>query len=138
MKVTQTNIDVRYAETDQMGVVHHSNYVVWCELGRTKLINELGFDYAELESSGILSPVININLDYKQPAHFGETVTISTWIESYDGIRVIYGYHTENEKGTTCMEGTSTHVCVNKETFRPISIKKHLPDWHKTYEKHKK
>ncbi|MFB4164186.1 acyl-CoA thioesterase [Alteribacillus sp. JSM 102045] len=138
MKIAETEIDVRYAETDQMGVVHHSNYIVWCELGRTKLIKELGFDYRDLEDSGIVSPVINIDLNYKFPAHFGETITLSTWIDSYDGIRVVYGYKVVNEKGQLCAEGNSSHVCVKKETFRPVSIKKQLPDWHVAYEKYKK
>lgn len=137
MIISKVEIDVRYAETDQMGVVHHSNYIVWCELGRTRLIKELGFDYSELEETGILSPVININLDYKHPAHFGETVKLSTWVEAYDGVRVIYGYEIVNHNEQLCARGKSSHVCVKKDSFRPVSIKKHLPEWHEAYEKHK-
>lgn len=61
-------IDVRYSETDQMGVVYHANYLVWMELGRTQFIRDLGFNYAEMEKDGILSPVIDINVSYK--SHF--------------------------------------------------------------------
>ncbi|WP_158736431.1 thioesterase family protein [Alteribacillus sp. YIM 98480] len=138
MKIAETKIDVRYAETDQMGVVHHSNYIVWCELGRTKLIKELGFDYSELEAAGIVSPVINIDLDYKFPARFGESVTISTWVDTYDGLRVVYGYKIINQNGQICAHGSSSHVCVKKDSFRPVSIKKQLPEWHEVYEKNKK
>ncbi|MEB1809477.1 MAG: acyl-CoA thioesterase [Bacillaceae bacterium] len=138
MKKAVTAIEVRYKETDQMGVVHHSNYVVWCEVGRTHLIRELGFNYAEMESDGILSPVTAINLAYKFPAKYGDTVTIETWIERYDGIRVVYGYNIANGDGVQCVTGTSEHVCVKKESFRPISIRKHLPDWHAVYEREKK
>ncbi|WP_018922415.1 acyl-CoA thioesterase [Salsuginibacillus kocurii] len=138
MEVAYTKIEVRYAETDQMGVVHHSNYVVWCELGRTHFIEQLGFKYHQLEKEGVLSPVTNIDLTYKVPAVYGETVQIATWVESYDGVRVIYGYEIKNAKDEICVTGNSTHVCVNKETFRPLAIRKHLPAWHAAYEKAKK
>ncbi len=138
MLVTNSEVTVRYAETDQMGVVYHANYLVWCEIGRTELIEKLGFRYAEMEKVGVLSPVTNIQLSYKAPAKYGETVVVRTWIEEYNGIRVTYGYEIVNENGDTCVTGQSEHVCVNKNTFRPIHIKKRFPGWHEAYEKHKK
>ncbi|KMK76572.1 acyl-CoA thioesterase [Alkalihalobacillus pseudalcaliphilus] len=135
MKVVSTNITVRYAETDQMGVVHHSNYIVWFEVGRTDFIKELGFHYAEMEKSGILSPVIDVHCSYKKPTTYGEVVTINTWVEDYDGLRVTYGYEVKNQKNEVCVTGYSIHVCVKQDSFRPISIRKHLPDWHEAYEK---
>ncbi|MFZ4452489.1 acyl-CoA thioesterase [Salibacterium aidingense] len=137
MTESVTEIEVRYAETDQMGIVHHSNYIVWCELGRTHFIHKLGFSYEELEAAGIVSPVIQVDLHYKLPVRYGDTVLLYTWIEKYDGIRVVYGYSITNGQGEQCAEGTSSHVCVNKTTFRPLSIKKHLPEWHQAYEKNK-
>lgn len=65
MFIAENEIEVRYAETDQMGVVYHANYFIWMELGRTKLINDLGFYYADMESDGILSPVMDIQASYK-------------------------------------------------------------------------
>nr|WP_088105276.1 thioesterase family protein [Halalkalibacter urbisdiaboli] len=134
MHLTETKIEVRYAETDQMGVVHHSNYVVWFELGRTQLIREIGFNYAEMEKEGILSPVTDIQVSYKYPATYGEAVSVKTWVENYDGIRVTYQYEVLNQEGKLCATGSSTHVCVKKETFRPISMRKNLPKWHEVYE----
>ncbi|NEU29209.1 acyl-CoA thioesterase [bacterium LRH843] len=134
MHITETKVTVRYAETDQMGVVHHSNYIIWFELGRTELIKEIGFNYAELEKEGILSPVTDVQISYKHPTTYGETVTVKTWVQSYDGLRVIYQYQIDNEQGMICVVGESTHVCVRKDTFKPISMKKHLPNWHKVYE----
>ncbi|MDY7222838.1 acyl-CoA thioesterase [Halalkalibacterium halodurans] len=131
--VTKTAIDVRYAETDQMGVVHHSNYFIWFELGRGELIKEMGFHYADMEKDGVLSPVADIHASYKRPVHYGETVTIHTWVEHYDGLRVVYGYEVVNGEGVTCVTGSSTHVCVKKDTFRPIAIRKHFPAWHEAY-----
>ncbi|MGE8080901.1 acyl-CoA thioesterase [Peribacillus loiseleuriae] len=138
MLVSDKKIEVRYAETDQMGVVYHANYVIWLEIGRTQLIKDLGFNYAEMEADGILSPVIDIQVSYKKPLRYGETATVKTWIESYDGLRVVYGYEILNENEELAVSARSAHVCVKKESFRPISIKRHLPDWHEAYETNKK
>ncbi len=138
MVISEQKIPVRYAETDQMGVVYHANYLIWMEVGRTSLISELGFNYAELEKEGILSPVIDIQASYKSPARYGETVTVRTWIEDYDGLRITYGYEILKENGELAATGKSLHVCVKKDSFRPISIKKKYPDWHEAYEKAKK
>ncbi|KYD08574.1 acyl-CoA thioesterase [Heyndrickxia sporothermodurans] len=138
MIISETEIQVRYAETDQMGVVYHANYLVWLELGRTKLIEDLGFKYADMENEGILSPVIDIEISYKMPVRYGETAIVKTWIEEYDGIRVTYGYEVLTEKGEVSVVAKSKHACVKKESFRPVSIRKFFPDWHRAYENAKK
>lgn len=138
MIISETEIQVRYAETDQMGVVYHANYLVWLELGRTKLIEDLGFKYADMESDGVLSPVIDIEISYKKPVRYGENATIKTWIEEYDGMRVTYGYEVLTEQGEVSVLAKSKHVCVKKENFRPISIRKRFPEWHTAYENAKK
>jgi acyl-CoA thioester hydrolase len=138
MLVSTKEIEVRYAETDQMGVVYHANYLVWMELGRTKIIQDLGFSYAEMEKDGIISPVIDIQASYKKPLRYGEIATINTWVEKYDGFRVTYGYEIFTSSGELAVTGHSQHVCAKKDTFRPISIKKTYPKWHEAYEKAKK
>ncbi|KZB92941.1 hypothetical protein A2U94_02955 [Bacillus sp. VT 712] len=138
MMISIKEIDVRYSETDQMGVVYHANYLVWMELGRTQFIRDLGFNYAEMEKDGILSPVIDINVSYKKPLHYGETAKIQTWLDYYDGLRVVYGYEIITPDGSIALTGTSSHVCVKKENFKPISIRKQLPEWHAAYENAKK
>lgn len=138
MEIATKEIEVRYAETDQMGVVYHSNYLVWMEVGRTTLIKQLGFNYAELEQEGIISPVLDIHVSYKRPLRYGETATVNTWIEDYDGLKVTYGYEIFTEDGEIAVTGQSIHVCVKKDSFRPISIKRKYPDWHEAYEKAKK
>lgn len=75
---TRTAFPVRYAETDQMGIVHHSAYVPWLELGRVEWLLAMGDSYAELEKSGIFFPVTAIAINYRAPAHFGEMVTVET------------------------------------------------------------
>jgi acyl-CoA thioester hydrolase len=138
MLISEKKIEVRYAETDQMGVVYHANYLVWMEIGRTKLIEDLGFKYAEMENDGILAPVIDVNISYKQPMKYGETAKIKTWIDEYDGLRVTYGYEILTERDVVAAAGFTKHVCVKRDTFRPISLRKMYPDWHIAYEKAKK
>jgi acyl-CoA thioester hydrolase len=138
MQISETTVEVRYAETDQMGVVYHANYLVWMEIGRTKLIEDIGFRYADMEKEGILSPVIDIEISYKKPVRYGEKAFVKTWVEEYDGIRVTYGYEITTETGELSVTALSKHVCVKKTNFRPISIRKVFLDWHEAYEKAKK
>src|SRR5690625_3264733 len=135
MVVNESKIKVRYQETDQMGVVYHANYLVWFEIGRTNLIEQLGFNYADMEQKGVVSPVIDIEAKYKKPLKYGDTATVKTIIEKYDGFRVVYYYEIFKESGELAVSGRTTHVCVKKETFRPISIRKSFPDWHEAYMK---
>lgn len=132
MKI-HTPIEVRYQETDQMGVVYHANYLVWFEIGRTKYIEYLGFKYADMEKQNVVSPVIDAQISFKKPVRYGEQVGIDTWINSYDGIRTVYGYQVIGEDGNIAVSGTTEHVIVKKDSFRPLSLRKSFPDWHKAY-----
>lgn len=138
MLVSTKEIEVRYAETDQMGVVYHANYIIWMELGRTQFVKDLGFNYAALEEQGVLSPVLDIQASYKKPLHYGETATVKTWVEDYDGLRTTYGYEIYNQEGILAVSGSSLHTCVKKDSFRPISLRRKFPDWHEAYENAKK
>lgn len=133
MPKIKTPIEVRYQETDQMGVVYHANYLVWFEIGRTKFIESLGLEYTEMEKHQIVSPVTNAQIQFKKPIRYGEQVTVETWLEAYNGIRTVYGYHILNGKEEIAVSGTTEHVIVYKETFRPLSLKKTFPDWHQAY-----
>ena len=133
MKSTK-QIEVRYAETDQMGVVYHANYLVWLEMGRTQLIKDLGFDYAGLEQKGYLSPVLDVSIQYKQSIKYGENVTVSTWIDSYSRLKTIYGYEVTKEDGTVAATAKTVHTLVMKESFRPVALSKVDKEWHEAYE----
>lgn len=138
MFVSEKEVQVRYAETDAMQVVYHGQYVVWLELGRTQLIEDLGFNYAEMEKEGYVAPVLDIQLSYKKPFRYGDTAWVYTWIQEYNGVRTIYGYEIKNKDGEVCLTGTTSHTIVKKDTFRPVSMKRVFPDWHKVYEENKK
>ncbi|WP_088072109.1 acyl-CoA thioesterase [Gottfriedia luciferensis] len=135
MFISEKLVEVRYAETDAMGVVYHANYLVWFEIGRTQLIKDLGFNYAEMESEGVISPVIDLNVSYKKSLRYGQTAKVKTKIKSVSPLKVIYEYEIVNENEEICCVGNSTHVLVQKETFRPIKFKKMYPEWYEAYEK---
>ncbi len=134
MLKTVTPIKVRYQETDQMGVVYHANYLIWFEIGRTAFIEKLGFNYHEMEQYGVVSPVIDADLKFKQPIRYGEKATVETWIEKYNGVRTTYGYAIYNHKDEVAVSGSTQHVIVDKKTFKPLSLKRQFPDWHQAYE----
>ncbi|MFD1018312.1 acyl-CoA thioesterase [Thalassobacillus hwangdonensis] len=131
---TNTPIRVRYQETDQMGVVYHANYLVWFELGRTDFIEALGFHYHEIEKQGVLSPVIDANIHYGKPVRYGEKATVETWLEAYDGLRITYGYRVLKENGEESVSGSTKHVIVKEDSFRPVSIRRSFPEWHEAYQ----
>ncbi|RDW19578.1 hypothetical protein CWR48_07605 [Oceanobacillus arenosus] len=133
MNKVRTPIEVRYQETDQMGVVYHANYLVWFEIGRTKYIESLGLSYAKMEAENVVSPVIDVQISYKKPVKYGESTFVETWVEEYDGLRTTYGYHVINERGEIAVSGTTKHVIVRKDTFRPLSLRRSFPEWHQAY-----
>ena len=130
---TKTPIKVRYSETDQMGVVYHANYLVWFEIGRTAFVEALGFQYHEMENHGVVSPIIPDDLNIKQPIRYGQQAFVETWIEKYNGVRTTYGYRIIDEEDNVAVTGTTEHVIVQKDSFRPLSLKKQFPDWHEAY-----
>ena len=88
----EIEIEVRYAETDQMGVVHHSNYLVWFELARTSLCSLSGYHYADIENLGYLLMVTGAELNYRRSARYGDTVTVSCWIDRLGSRGLTFGY----------------------------------------------
>jgi acyl-CoA thioester hydrolase len=113
-----TDVEVRYAETDQMGVVHHANYVVWFELARTRLCSESGFHYADIEKLGYLLMVTGVEARYYRPARYGEVVQVVCWCERLGsrGMRFAYEVRKDGERLAT---GATEHVWIESATGRP-------------------
>jgi len=113
-----TEIEVRYAETDQMGIVHHANYLVWFELARTHLCRLSGFPYAEIETLGYLLTVTGVELRYSRPARYGETVAVTCWGERLmsRGVRFAYEVRRGEELLAT---GATDHVWIERASGRP-------------------
>ena len=133
MYISEKEIEIRYAETDQMGVVYHANYVIWLEIGRTQLIKDLGFSVTELEDAGYVSPVMNVNISYKAALRYGKPAKIRTWVKTQDRLRTVYGYEIFHEDGTIAATATTEHIVVKKDSFRPISMMKIDPAWYERY-----
>lgn len=111
-------VEVRYAETDQMGVVHHAEYVVWFELARTKLCARSGYTYAEIEDLGYLLMVTGVELRYRQPARYGETAEVHCWVERVQSRGVRFAYEVRGKAGRLC-HGATDHIWVDRKTGRP-------------------
>ncbi|RNF41126.1 acyl-CoA thioesterase [Planococcus salinus] len=138
MHISEKEIEIRYAETDQMGLVYHANYLIWLEIGRTKLIEDIGFTYAGMEEQGFISPVTDVSIQYKAALRYGQKAKVRTWVEDHGRLRTTYGYEVVHEDGTIAAKATSEHVVVKKDTFRPVPLKKVNPAWNEKYEEIKK
>jgi len=111
----RTTTRVRYPETDQMGLAHHTHFLVWFELGRTELMRDLGCPYGEMEKEeGLFFPVIRLEAAYHAPALYDEEVVISTRIVRIGGVRVKFEYLVSREKdGTKLATGSTEHAAVD-------------------------
>ncbi len=138
MFISTKEIQLLYADTDMMGVIYHANYLKWFELGRTQLIEDIGYSYLEMEESGYYAPVYDVNCTYKKAIRYGERAFVNTWVELNDGLKTVYGYSIVNGNNEVCAEGTTTHIVVKKDNFRPVQFKKAFPEWFQKYEEIKK
>ena len=135
--IAETEIQLLYADTDMMGVMYHGNYVKWLELGRIQLIEDIGFSYVEMEKSGFVAPIHNVNITYKMPIQYGDRAFVRTWVSKNTGIRVEYGFAIVNQNRDVCSEGTVTCIVGKKLPeggFKPVNFKKTFPEWFKKYE----
>jgi len=121
---TETRLRVRYAETDQMGVVYYANYLVWMEVGRVDLCKACGFNYRDMErDDGIFLAVAEANCRYRSPARFDDEVIVKTWIEKAGTRMVVFAYEMRLAgTGRALATGYTRHVFVSRE-MRPT----HLP-----------
>ncbi|GAB6084972.1 acyl-CoA thioesterase [Alkaliphilus crotonatoxidans] len=124
-----SEITVRYAETDQMGVVYHGNYFTWFEIGRTTLLKELGYSYRDMENQGIMLPVVDAACQYKEAAKYDDEILIETSIKALKRASITFFYELlRKEDGVLLARGTTTHAFVDKERFKAVSLKKLNPD----------
>lgn len=114
----------QYYETDQMGIVHHSNYIRWMEEARLDYLEQLGWGYRKLEADGLLIPVTGVSCAYRRPVRFGDTVAIEVRVAAYQGTRLTLGYRiTDPATGKLRASGQSEHCFCTREG-RPIRLKK--------------
>ncbi len=123
MNSHQTRLRVRYAETDQMGVVYYANYLVWMEVGRVELVRALGFQYKELEQTeGLYLSVLDAQCRYIYPARYDEEIAVETNIVKATSRTVEFGYRIQSvDPDRLLAEGSTRHIWLNRD-WRPVSL----------------
>ena len=141
MHANEHSFRVRYAETDRMGIVYHSNYYVWFDIGRTEFIRSIGLNYSELEENGLLLPVLETHCIYKKAARYDDVVTVKTILNELKGVRIMFKYEiyrkdqqnitqkiTGTNEGKELLAYGSTVQAFVDKNLKPVNIKKAFPD----------
>ncbi len=119
---TTTEFRVRYSETDQMGVVYHANYLVWCEIGRTDFIRELGKPYAELERENVALAVVDARLRFHGAAKYDELIRVTTSLKEVRSRMITFDYLIEHaETGLRLVSASTTLASINRDS-KPVSL----------------
>jgi len=120
MNFHEFKVRVRYAETDQMGVVYHGNYAQYFEMGRVEWLRNLGLSYSEMEKQGVMLPVVSLTLNYKKPARYDDLLTVRTILKKQEGVKIEFDYEIYSEEGQLLTIGNSVLVFVDMKTGRPV------------------
>lgn len=126
-------IEVRYSETDQMGVVYHSNYLVWMEIGRTNFLKDAGFNMIDFENKGYLFPVYEMNIKFISPARYGENIRVETKVSEVSKIKTVYDQRVLNDKDEEKVKALVTIVCVRKDNFKIVRLDSDLKELYDKY-----
>lgn len=125
---TKTVFTARYAETDQMGIIHHSNYAVWFEAGRTDFLKKAGVTNSSIEERGVILPLYEMNCKFISPAKYEEEIMVVTSLISISRVRVIISYQVlDADNGTLLATGETKHAWTDK-TLKPVNAEKIIPD----------
>ncbi len=120
MVLAESQVRVRYGETDKMGFVYYGNYPLYFEVGRTELIRKLGLTYSDIEESGVLMPVYNVSINYIKPGKYDELLTIKTYLKEMPGVRIKFEYEILNEHKEIITTGETTLFFLNNKTMKPM------------------
>ena len=113
---------MRYQETDRMGIVYHANYLSYFELGRVEWLRNKGLDYALLEDSGVLLPVVNVSVNYKAPARYDQLLSVKTELVKIGCASLVFQNKIYDENKRLLVEGEVTLVATDSSSFKPIKI----------------
>ena len=123
---------VFYYETDKMKIMHHSNYIRIFEESRVDFLRQSGMPFEEIESHGILMPVLSVECTYKHPLKFDELFEVNMKILRFNGVSLDVSYEITNSDGELCATGKSSH-CFTDENLKPVRTKKSYPDIYKVF-----
>jgi acyl-CoA thioester hydrolase len=107
-------IRVRYAETDRMGLLHHANYFVYFEMGRTELLRSRGLSYREVEDAGHYLVIVDLGCKFRRPAHYDDLLTLRTTVTRVTHVKIVHKYEVFRD-GVLLAEGHSTLACVDRD-----------------------
>ena len=122
MYITESEIRVRYGETDKMGYVYYGNYPLYYEVARTDMIKKLGLSYSKMEESGIIMPVASLSVKYIRPAFYDDLLTIKCMVKNLPEMRIVFEYEVFNEQGKLINTGETVLVFVDNTTKKPTQI----------------
>jgi acyl-CoA thioester hydrolase len=124
----ETKLRVRYAETDKMGVVYHSNFAIWFEVGRVELLRQLGFQYSEMEAEDNCHiPVVDLRVRYKAPAQYDDEIMVRTQIKNVRSSLLHFSYEVFREVDRTLLAtGETMHIIVNNKLERTALPEKYM------------
>jgi acyl-CoA thioester hydrolase len=124
----ETRLRVRYAETDKMGVVYHSNFVIWFEVGRVELLRQLGFQYSEMEQKDNCHiPVVDLRVRYKSPAQYDDEIVVRTQIKNVRSSLLHFSYEVFRESDRTLLAtGETMHIIVDDKLERKPLPEKYM------------
>ncbi|MGE5628305.1 MAG: acyl-CoA thioesterase [Solirubrobacterales bacterium] len=133
MYKSKTKIKVRYAETDQMGIVHHSIHYVYFEAAREDFIAGSGIKYVDMETQGVMMPLAETGCKYTEGLKYGDELIVETTLEELTPVKVILNYDIIRERdGKVLAKGKTVQAFVDKSTFKIINLKKKYPEiWEK-------
>jgi acyl-CoA thioester hydrolase len=126
--VNESRIRVRYAETDQMGVVYHANHFIWFEVGRVELLRQLGFSYRDMErEDNCFIAVVDARCRYKAPVRYDEEILVRTWLRNIRESLIHFGYELVRvEDGALLAEGETTHIVADAEMRKAALPEKYM------------
>jgi acyl-CoA thioester hydrolase len=129
LAVHRSQLRVRYAETDAMGVVHHAAYVPWLEVGRVNLLRAAGAPYGDIEARGLLVVLSDLQVRYRSPARFDDLIEVQTTLIALKSRQMAFRYRVLlHETGATCVEGMTSHIVVQRATMKPVLLPVDLHD----------
>ena len=121
----ETKIRVEYHHTDQMGIVHHSNYVKFFEVARTEWLRAMGITYAEMERRGVMMPIVDVAVKYRNPALYDEFISVTAFVDEAPMARMTFRYEVRGEDGREIATGSTTLGFIDSQTRRP----QRAPQW---------
>tara|TARA_R110000868_G_scaffold200116_1_gene447310 strand:- start:650 stop:1051 length:402 start_codon:yes stop_codon:yes gene_type:complete len=126
MNINKFSFRVRYGETDQMGVVYHGNYAQYLEIGRVEWLRAKGISYKKLEESGVILPVISLQINFKKSAVYDDLITVETILKKTPSVRIEFDYKIFNENNELLIEANTVLAFLDKKKNRPIKCPEDL------------